>query len=320
MQTLRLFCDAVRHRSISRAAAEHGITQSAASQRISALEKRLGVMLLDRSVRPLTTTPPGEVYYREVLELLERHRQLELRVARFDSELTGRIRVDAIYSAGIGLLNRVKDQFEQRYPLVAVGIDYKRPEEVYDAVREQACDLGIVSYPQRWREVGVIPLREEKMVVVCDPGHPLGQRSQVHAQELGAWRMVSFEPQLPVARRIRRYLRDHAAEPRIASVFDNIDTIKHALSVTDCFAILPKRTVLHELAKGVLHASDLEPKLTRPLGIIYPRRNGHGHRFGRPFGPAVQLFIDFLLEHAGPNVDLTDVDPAPPGALVGEQA
>jgi DNA-binding transcriptional LysR family regulator len=72
MQTIRLYADVARYRSFSEAAREHGITQSAASQRIRSLEDRLGVMLIDRSVRPLALTPAGEVYGRGCIELLER--------------------------------------------------------------------------------------------------------------------------------------------------------------------------------------------------------------------------------------------------------
>jgi DNA-binding transcriptional LysR family regulator len=84
-------------------------------------------------------------------------------------------------------------------------------------------------------------------------------------------------------------------------VFDNIDTLKGAVAVTDQIAILPKRTAVREVRAGVLALLELRPKLTRPLGIIY-RRRGAASPHALP--PAVQSFVDFLLEHAGPKVDL----------------
>ena len=73
MQTLRLFCDVAACRSVSQAAARHGITQSAASQRVSQFEKRLGVTLIDRSVRPLDLTAAGELMLREGRSHAPRH-------------------------------------------------------------------------------------------------------------------------------------------------------------------------------------------------------------------------------------------------------
>ena len=110
MHTLRLFCDVARHHSFSAAASDHGITQSAVSQRISQLEKKLGVPLLDRSVRPLELTEAGVVYLRGCLELVQRYEHLESRVCQL-RQLEGCLRVDAIYSAGIDLLYDICEEF-----------------------------------------------------------------------------------------------------------------------------------------------------------------------------------------------------------------
>jgi DNA-binding transcriptional LysR family regulator len=299
MQNLKLFCDVARHRSFSRAGAEHGITQSAVSQRISQLEKRLGVMLLDRSVRPLCLTAAGEVYVRGCTELIDANDRLERQVSQL-RQLDGQVRVNAIYSAGIDLLQRVKELFELSHPNVTITVDYKRPEAVYDEVRQGRCDLGIVSFPKRWRDVTVIALRDERMAVVCRREHELSERSRVHAADLAAWPMVMFESDLPVARHVRKYLRANGAAPDEQSAFDNIDTIKSAVAVTDGIAILPTRTVLREVQAGTLAVVALEPPLDRPLGIIHAKRAGNGKRAA----PAVEAFVDFLLEHAGANVDL----------------
>ena len=56
LDTIKLFCDVVRLRSISRGAAANGVTQSGASQAIQQLEAELDAQLLDRSRRPLQPT------------------------------------------------------------------------------------------------------------------------------------------------------------------------------------------------------------------------------------------------------------------------
>src|SRR3981081_4153155 len=63
LKALKIFCDVVYRRSFSRAADDNGISQSGASQVVHQLERRLGVKLVDRSNRPFTLTPEGEVYY-----------------------------------------------------------------------------------------------------------------------------------------------------------------------------------------------------------------------------------------------------------------
>lgn len=301
-ETLRLYCDVARHRSFSKAAAEHDITQSAASQRISQLERKLGAILIDRSVRPLVLTPAGEIFLVESRELLKRYDDLTRRVSQLNPQLSGQVTIDAIYSAGIELLNNLKARFEQAQPGVRVFVEFKHPDEIYDAVRHEQCDFGIVSYPQTWRDVSMIALREEPMAVVCAAGHELAGRTLDDLTDLDRWPMAAFEGELPVARHIRRYLREHGVKPNVTSVFDNIDTIKNAVAVTGQIAILPERSVKRDVRAGTLVTVALNPVPVRPIGLIHRKQ-----RSGAPvFSPAVQAFVDFLLEHANDDIDVLE--------------
>ena len=59
---LRLFKEIAVTGSMSKGAKVCGVTQSAASQHVQEMERRLGSPLLDRSKRPLELTPAGKLY------------------------------------------------------------------------------------------------------------------------------------------------------------------------------------------------------------------------------------------------------------------
>lgn len=292
MQTdaIRLFCDVAQHRSVSKGASANGVTQSAASQRIRALEKELGVQLIDRSTRPLQLTQAGELYHRECRKIIERYEQLTAQISgKFtNGSLRGEVTVAAIYSAGIDLLNKIKADFEAHHPKVSVSISYVQPDVVYDRVQHEQCDLGILSYPERFRDMMSLPLRDEIMAVVTRPDHELAGAASVHAEDLSEYEMVNFDQTLPIGRRIRKHLREAGVEPNIVSQFDNIDTIKTFVAQTGAVAILPRRTVQSEAAAGVLAVMPLEPRLVRPVGIVYMRH--------REQSPLVKAFIDYLMK------------------------
>lgn len=300
----------------------HGITQSAASQRIGHLEKRLGVTLLDRSVRPLELTEAGAVYLEGVQDVLRRYDRLEGEVIlayapTADNHPAGDVRVAAIYSSGIDLLSRVRRRFEEEQPKVSVRIEYEYPDTVYDAVVNGRADVGILSYPERFRKVGVIPLRDEPMAVVCPPNHPLAKLKSVTPELLTGHERVAFSNDLPIGRRITAYLKENGGAPTTKYVFDNLDTIKGAVAAMGRFAILPARTVQRDVDAGTLVAVRLTPDLTRPMGIIYRR----GARQSAPLSPAAALFVDFLIEHTGPSATTArlnhvnpDTAPAPDAA------
>ena len=135
-------------RSFSRAAEENGISQSGASQVVNQLERQLGTKLIDRSKRPFTLTPEGEIYYGGCRKLVERYFALEERVRTLHDEVAGRVRVASIYSVGLHHMNRYLHQFLSQYPKANVRLEYLHPHQVYDAVENDQADLGLVSYPQ----------------------------------------------------------------------------------------------------------------------------------------------------------------------------
>jgi DNA-binding transcriptional LysR family regulator len=77
LRSIEIFVATVEDDSMSRAAERLGLTQSAVSQAISALEHTLDCQLIDRSVRPSKLTLAGATFYRKATELLDRARELE---------------------------------------------------------------------------------------------------------------------------------------------------------------------------------------------------------------------------------------------------
>src|SRR5512138_464678 len=123
-EALKVFCDVARLRSFSQAAAANGLTQSAVSQIVLQLERRLGVQLVDRSTRPFDLTAPGQVYFEGVKGLVDQFVELEAKVRRSEAELATNVQVAAIYSVGLRDMNQYVDEFGRRQPNATVRIDY----------------------------------------------------------------------------------------------------------------------------------------------------------------------------------------------------
>src|SRR5690606_7622379 len=238
--------DLVRRRSFSRAAGENSISQSAASQMVQHLEERLGVKLIDRSKRPFVLTPEGEVFYDGCRALIERYAALEERVRSLHQEVDGRVTVASIYSIGLHSMNQTIQKFLGRYPRANVRLEYHHPDRVYEYVEQDIADLGLVSYPRASRTIEALIWREEPMVLVCAPGHPLAGKKRVALSELHGHKMVSFDRGLTIRREVDRALHQHRAEVRVVMEFDNIETIKRAIEIDAGVGLLPLPTVRTE--------------------------------------------------------------------------
>jgi DNA-binding transcriptional LysR family regulator len=222
----KLFRDVAHARSLSRAAAMNDISQSAATQRIQEIEKRLGVQLLDRSTRPLGLTPGGKLYAELCRDVLRREDDFAAALDEIKIESEGTIRVASIYSIGLSEMPHLREEFGRVCPGAQLHVEYLRPDKVYEAVIEGHADLGFISYPEHRRDLAVTPWREERMTVAVYPSHPLADREILLPGDLDGQDFIAFDEEVIIRRELDRFFRDHGVSISIVMQFDNIQSIK----------------------------------------------------------------------------------------------
>jgi len=287
LESLKVFCDVVRQKSFSRGAALNQISQSAASQAISQIERNLGVRLIDRSKRPFTLTPEGRLFYRECRDIVGRYLALEARIRNRRGETPVRLNVATIYSVVLYDMNSYVEKFLAFYPNAQVRFRYFHPEDVYNSVLNEQSELGLLSFPRSRREIQVVPWRDEPMVLVCSPKHRFAQLGKISVGQLEGENFVAFDPALAIRRSVDDFLRRHGVEVNVIMAFDNIEFIKRGIENTGTMSILPEPTVCREVQNGSLCIVEMpELDLIRPLCII--------HRRKRVLMPEVLKFIEIL--------------------------
>ena len=108
--------------SFRRAALEMGVTTSALSHAITALEARRGVRLLNRTTRSVTLTAAGEELYAMIEGPLQAIGEAAENLNRFRDAPAGRVRINVLEDAVTLLLDPVMPIFVERYPEVEVDI------------------------------------------------------------------------------------------------------------------------------------------------------------------------------------------------------
>lgn len=141
IRQIRYFQSVVRNNSFSEAAEACHISQSAISQQIQALERELGIYLLERKNRKFFLTPAGEYFYKKSLVLIADFEQM--------CREAGRLAKDDGAALVIGYLRCYSGQefhlalgeFSAKYPDVPVKIEYGNHEELYELLRTGGVDL-----------------------------------------------------------------------------------------------------------------------------------------------------------------------------------
>jgi|TARA_B110000971_G_scaffold221284_1_gene267773 DNA-binding transcriptional LysR family regulator len=139
-EELEAFVSVVDSHSFSLAADKLGVAKSSLSKRVSELEKRLGVQLMQRTTRRLSLTDSGRHFYQRAVAVLADLDEAEKIVSDAQCGLIGKIKLTAPLGLGVGPLSTPISEFMQLHPSIEIELDINDRE--LDLV-DEGFDLAI---------------------------------------------------------------------------------------------------------------------------------------------------------------------------------
>lgn len=173
LKDLELFVATAETGSIAKAAERCHTVASAISKRLSDLEAVYGTALLVRSSKGIATTPAGLALLARARAVLHQARQLDLELRSYSAGVRGQVRVFANISAIVEFLPSALASFLSAHPEIQVELEEQVSGAVAQAVADNLADLGIVSEVSASHELVLIPFREDELVLLVQPDHPL---------------------------------------------------------------------------------------------------------------------------------------------------
>lgn len=296
VETFQVFCDLVDTSSFSEAGARNGISQSAVSQQIRALEDRYNVILVERGRKNFAVTPEGDVFLRAARHIVDAYNKLDEELGNMRNVIAGPLRIATVYSIGFHELPPYLEEYRRRFPDVDLQVQYRRSNQVYIDIFDNRADLGLVAYPQERKGVEIEPAWSDRLVVICPSEHPLAKKGNISLKAINGYRFISFEPDLPTRKAIDTMLSLAGVTVKEVVEFDNIETVKRGVMVENAISIVPSKSVAEEVEAGTLCRIAIRgPYAKRPLGIV--------RRRSRAITPAMREMISLLKEHSGTAQD-----------------
>lgn len=184
LRDLELFVAVADAGSIARAAERSHTVASAVSKRVSDLEDNLGCPLLLRGAKGVELTTAGHALLARARVLLHQAAQLDDEMRRHASGARGYVRMFANISAIVEFLPDALASFARQHPDIHVHLEEHVSSAIATAVADNSADLGIVSELPVIDGLSTVPFRNDDLVVVSRPDHPLARRSSVTFAEL----------------------------------------------------------------------------------------------------------------------------------------
>ncbi|WP_267246263.1 LysR family transcriptional regulator [Streptomyces sp. PR69] len=283
---LELLLAVARHGSLGRAARELGITQPAASSRIRAMERQLGVGLLDRSPRGSRLTDAGALVTDWARRIVEAAEAFDAGAQALRGRRDSRLRVAASMTIAEYLLPGWLIALRAQRPDTAVSLYAGNSAEVARRLLDGEADLGFVEGLTVPEGLDGAVVGHDRLLVVAAPGHPWARRrTPLTAAELAAAPLILRERGSGTRQVLDAALTDGGngglAEPLLELA--STTAVKAAAVSGAGPAVLSELAVTEELTARRLVAVPVEQvRLARALRAVWP----HGRR---PAGPARDL-------------------------------
>jgi LysR family transcriptional regulator, low CO2-responsive transcriptional regulator len=291
---LAAFLTVVRRGSVTAAAEELYVTQPSVSAAVAALEREVGVKLLERDGRGLRTTDAGAAfapYAAHVLGLLEQGERAAREAA--DGGLAS-LRISAVTSAGDHVVPPLIRAFRDAHPELEIALHIGNRREVFAGLLDHKADVAITGrVPDDHRLVGEA-FGVNEIVLVTAPDDPLAKRRWVGVDELAGRPWLLREPGSGSRNMADEWLSQRGLAPATLTLGSNT-AVREAARAGLGLGLVSRTSAALELRMGLL--GTIRPRGGLPQRQWFVVRSTVG-----PVRPAADAFVAFLASPAARQV------------------
>ncbi|HEU5249632.1 MAG TPA: LysR family transcriptional regulator [Thermoanaerobaculia bacterium] len=270
IRQLEMFLAVAEEGGFTRAGERLHVSQSAISRQIGLLERELGGPLFHREGRRVSLTHPGEILVGSVYNLFREMQQLVEQLADVHELRRGRLRLAGGMSVCMYVLPRLLKKYRRRYPDVDVRVSTGSSEVIIRKLRAHEIDLALLTLPVIAKDLEVVPVLKEEMVVVTAPRHPLARKRVVDAREIGRFPLILYESGSRTRETIENFLREENVSADVAMETENAEIIKAMVGSGIGITVLSHAAVAADLRHKRLAIARIRGrKLYRETGWVY---------------------------------------------------
>ena len=192
IRTLQILVEVARQGGFSRAAQTVHAVQPTVSKAVQAVEDRLGVRIFERANNGVRLTVEGEIVYRRALNILQEFEALEADVAALHKLEKGVLRIGFPPVASGILFADLLSKYRQLYPGINISLQEQGCASLEPMVLSGDLDLAVTLLPVP-PNFSWLQIRDEPLMVIMPPDHPLADRKRLKMDELADNAFIGFE-------------------------------------------------------------------------------------------------------------------------------
>ena len=248
--------------SIAAAGTRIGMSASATSHALRALEEGLGCEVVDRMAAGVVLTHAGELALAHARDVFASLQQVKSVAAAAAGLQTGVLRIGSIGpSMSLQVLPPLLEKFRRLYPGVDVHVTERADADIEQDLVERRVEIGVVRLPQP--ALDTLALATDELVAVLPEGHPLAGKATVGVRELAEYPLILT--QAGSQDMVMRMFERAGVRPKIAHELFQIVSILEFVAHGNGVSVLASLTV-REPRPGVV-IRPITPRVARRVAI-----------------------------------------------------
>jgi DNA-binding transcriptional LysR family regulator len=278
LRQLQIFEAVARHSSISRAAGELHVTQPAVSMQMKQLEEQIG--------KRLFLTEAGHELRMHAQRIALQTQELKTAMDQFRDLQRGFLRL-AVVSTANYFLPPLIATLSDRHPGMRIALQVANREDVLAALADNRTDLAITGQPPESADLIALPFKDNPLVVIAAPTHPLTKLTRIALKKLARETFVVREPGSGTRAVIERQFAEMGIAYSPGCEFNTNEAIKQAVQAGLGIAVVSQQTIELELETRRLAVLPVE-------GFPIVRRWYVVHRRDKRLSAAAAACVDLL--------------------------
>ncbi len=263
IRALEVFLAVVDQGSFAAAGESVGLTQSAISLQIKALEEDFETIFFDRSKRPPTLNAEGELLAQKSRQLLEQFHNL--RLSFIERHYSGTLQIGSVPSVLTGILPCALMRLRKQYPRLLINLDTDLSKELFVKVKKGELDCAIVTEPQYLSaEFTWQPFAAEPLVVISPPG----TEGLVDTELLSRYPFLQFKKESWISNLIDRQLKERNIHVKNDLAISSLESIEMMVAEGMGVSIVPFRSRCQETNRNIVITAFGKKTVKRIVGII----------------------------------------------------
>ncbi len=266
---LRAFVTVVDAGGFTAAAGRLGLTQSAVSHAIKALQDDLGCSLLFRVGKKVHTTKQGEALYHHAVGIFRQADQIRPHLASLEDMQKGTLRIGCTASAAQFLLPGVFREFRECFPEYTIQVRTGDTPAITEMLESNEVDVGLGLLPPERDLYAWTTLFVDEIMLMVGHQHEWSTLRRAPRNRLGEATYLIYPRGSLTHALFEEYLLAQGARMRSTIELASLEAIKELVKIGVGVGVLAPWIARTEMANGSIHALPLHPRIRREWAAFW---------------------------------------------------